>query len=69
MVKKDESVKEREDFGVRYWVAERSVGELQRSFSFPRQVEVESVKASLEDGVLRIVVPKREVRGWKIEIS
>ncbi|KAI5838557.1 putative heat shock protein Hsp30/Hsp42, partial [Morchella snyderi] len=70
LVKKDESVKERENLGVRYWVAERSVGELQRSFSFPRQVEVESVKASLEDGVLGIVVPKREVvRGRKIEIS
>lgn len=70
VVKKDESMKEKENSGVRYWVAERSVGEFQRSFSFPGQVEVESVKASLEDGVLRIVVPKREVvRGRKIEIS
>ncbi|KAH0605041.1 uncharacterized protein H6S33_005023 [Morchella sextelata] len=70
VVKKGESVKEKENAGVRYWVAERSVGEFQRSFSFPGQVEVESVKASLEDGVLRIVVPKREaVRGRKIEIS
>ncbi|KAL3465606.1 HSP20-like chaperone [Aspergillus heterothallicus] len=42
----------------RYWVRERSVGEFQRSFSFPERVSQDDVKASLRDGVLSVVVPK-----------
>lgn len=55
----------------RYWVSERTVGEFQRSFSFPGAVNIEEVKASLEHGLLRIVVPKqKEVsKGRRIEIS
>lgn len=56
--------------GYRYWVSERSVGEFQRSFSFPGTVDIEAVKASLEHGILKIVVPKKEViKGRKIEIA
>jgi len=43
----------------KYWVRERSVGEFQRSFSFPQAVEQDAVKASLKNGILSIVVPKR----------
>ncbi|KUL91671.1 hypothetical protein ZTR_01443 [Talaromyces verruculosus] len=45
----------------RYWVAERSVGEFSRIFSFPAQIDQEAVKASLKNGVLSITVPKKVV--------
>lgn len=55
--------------GYRCWVSERTVGEFQRSFSLPGAVDIDAVKASLENGLLKIVVPKREVvKGKKIEI-
>lgn len=56
--------------GYRCWVSERTVGEFQRSFSLPGAVDINAVKASLENGLLKIIVPKREVvKGKKIEIS
>ncbi|KAL2852567.1 HSP20-like chaperone [Aspergillus pseudodeflectus] len=42
----------------RYWVSERSVGEFQRTFSFPSRVDQDAVKASLKDGILSVLVPK-----------
>ncbi|KAL4995155.1 30 kDa heat shock protein [Aspergillus recurvatus] len=42
----------------RYWVSERSVGEFQRTFTFPTRVNQDNVKASLKDGILSVVVPK-----------
>ncbi|EAS32692.3 heat shock protein 30 [Coccidioides immitis RS] len=42
----------------KYWVTERSVGEFQRSFSFPARVNQDAVRASLKDGILHVVVPK-----------
>lgn len=42
----------------RVWISERSVGEFQRSFSFPARVDQDGVKASLKNGILSIVVPK-----------
>lgn len=44
--------------GHRYWVSERSVGEFQRSFSFPTRVNQDGVKANLKHGVLSVTVPK-----------
>jgi HSP20 family molecular chaperone IbpA len=44
--------------GSEYWISERSVGEFARTFSFPKQVDQEKVRASLKDGILSIVVPK-----------
>ena len=43
-----------------YWVSERSVGEFARSFHFPNPVDHENVKASMKNGILRVVVPKTE---------
>lgn len=45
------------------WVAERKVGEFRREFAFPGSINVEAVKATLECGVLRIVVPKIVLAG------
>jgi len=42
-----------------YWVSERSVGEFSRSFSFPSRVDHENIKASLKNGILSVVVPKK----------
>lgn len=42
----------------KYWLSERSFGEFQRSFSFPGRVDTEGVTASLNNGVLTVVVPK-----------
>ncbi|KAI5815712.1 HSP20-like chaperone [Pyronema omphalodes] len=63
-----EKIKEKSK-GPKYWVSERSVGEFSRSFSFPGHVDIDQVKASLEHGILKIVVPKMEKKtGRKIEI-
>lgn len=54
----------------RYWVSERSMGEFQRSFSFPTPVDVDSVKAGLEHGLLKVTVPKMEQKkGKRITIT
>lgn len=45
----------------RYWVSERSVGEFHRTFQFPTPVDQDNVKASLKNGILSIVVPKKVV--------
>ncbi|KAK4447960.1 30 kDa heat shock protein [Podospora aff. communis PSN243] len=40
------------------WLHERSIGQFSRTFTFPSRVEHENVSASLDNGVLSIVVPK-----------
>jgi len=40
--------------------AERSSGAFRRSITLPAHVEADEVNASMEDGVLRILVPKAE---------
>ncbi|KAI1073724.1 HSP20-like chaperone [Whalleya microplaca] len=42
----------------KYWVSERSVGEFSRSFNFPTRIDTEGVKASMENGILNVTVPK-----------
>ncbi|KAL7267578.1 hypothetical protein RUND412_009832 [Rhizina undulata] len=67
---KKETTEKAEESGVRtkYWVSERTVGEFQRSFSFPGSIDIDAVKASLEHGILKIAVPKKEqAKGRKIE--
>jgi len=39
---------------------ERSYGAFQRSFTLPHTVDPEQVKASYKDGVLRVMLPKRQ---------
>jgi len=54
----------------KYWVSERSVGEFSRSFSFPSHVDIDNVKANLDHGILKVVVPKLEKKsGRKIEVA
>lgn len=38
---------------------ERRLGAFQRSFTFPDEVDADGMKATLKDGILRILVPKK----------
>ncbi|KAI3319987.1 30 kDa heat shock protein [Xylariaceae sp. AK1471] len=42
----------------KYWVYERSVGNFQRSFTFASRVDHDNVSASLDNGILTVIVPK-----------
>ena len=53
-----------------YHRIERSYGRFSRSFPLPSSVDQESIKATLKDGVLRIILPKKmEVFPKQIEIA
>ncbi|HRO66411.1 MAG TPA: Hsp20/alpha crystallin family protein [Pseudobdellovibrionaceae bacterium] len=39
---------------------ERAYGQFQRSFTLPTSIDVDKVEANLEDGVLRVALPKSE---------
>lgn len=43
-----------------YHRIERSYGSFSRSFTLPHEVDAEGVKASFQDGVLTVSVPKKE---------
>ncbi|KAI0854459.1 HSP20-like chaperone [Daldinia vernicosa] len=54
----------------KFWVSERSVGEFSRTFQFPTRVDTDNVKASLNNGILSIVVPKaKKPEGRKVVIN
>jgi HSP20 family protein len=42
---------------------ERSSGRFSRSFTLPENVDASKIEAHFEDGVLRVVLPKTEVKG------
>ncbi|CAO3629587.1 unnamed protein product [Mucor fragilis] len=41
-----------------WWVKERVSGSFTRSFAFPTPINSESIKASFDNGVLKVVIPK-----------
>jgi HSP20 family protein len=43
-----------------YLQIERPYGIFQRTFAIPRMIDLEKIKAAYKDGVLRIVLPKKE---------
>ena len=54
----------------KYWVAERSVGEFHRAFTFPSRVDQDAVKARLNNGILNVTVPKAtEHKAKRIEVE
>jgi len=57
-VTKHDKSKKHEKPHYKYWVSERSVGEFHRSFTFPQRVDQDAVKASLNNGILTLTVPK-----------
>jgi len=46
----------------RFWITERSFGSFNRTFQFPSRVDHDSVKASMKNGILSVVVPKAKAR-------
>ncbi|KAL2344088.1 hypothetical protein Fmac_005373 [Flemingia macrophylla] len=53
---------EKEDKNHTWHRVERSSGKFMRSFRLPENAKVDQVKASMENGVLTITVPKEEVK-------
>lgn len=49
----------------KWWVNERASGSFQRSFKFPAPINASDIKASYENGVLKIRVPKVPNEGRK----
>jgi len=54
---------------LKVWVTERSVGSFRRVFHLPSPVDTDDTRASLEHGVLRLVVPKKVVEKRRIVIE
>ena len=55
-----------------YHRIERSYGSFSRSFTLPDTIHPENVKASFKDGVLTVILPKKEMakpRQIKVEVS
>jgi len=46
-------------------LSERLGGDFRRTFAFPSAVREEGVQASMENGVLSLVVPKRQLEGTR----
>lgn len=51
---------------------ERKIGPFQRTFTLPLDADMKALKAKLEDGLLRIDLPKRDMSGeprMKIQVE
>lgn len=55
---------------LRFWLAERSIGEFSRSFNFPTPVDQGAVTANFNDGILSLRVPKaKRYESRRVEIQ
>lgn len=64
---KEESSEQKEDG--KYIVKERSVSNLSRSFHVPENVDVSKIEANMEDGVLKITLPKAEKKDTSTKVQ
>jgi HSP20 family protein len=64
-----EKKQEEEEKGERYHRIEREYGSFHRGFRFPENVTSDKVKANYKDGVLKVTLPKIEVKAKKIEVK
>ncbi|KAJ0979588.1 hypothetical protein J5N97_015062 [Dioscorea zingiberensis] len=62
-----ERSKEHEEKNDKWHRVERSSGKFLRSFRLPENAKVEQVKASMENGVLTVTVPKEEVKKTEVK--
>ena len=61
---------EKQSDGENFHFTERSYGSFFRSFTLPKNVDSEAIKAEYKDGILTVTLPKREeVKPKKVEIS
>lgn len=67
---KGERKYQKEEDGEYFHLMEREYGSFQRSFSLPSKVDKEKVTATFRDGVLEIILPKKEeVKPKQIDIN
>lgn len=67
---KGEKKRETDQQSADYRISERSFGTFERSFTLPRSVDAEGIKADFKDGVLTVHFPKREeAKGRQIKID
>ena len=59
---------EREAHAEHFHRLESAYGKFERTFSLSQRIDVEGITAKLEDGVLRVVLPKRNSVGKQIEV-
>ncbi|KAJ0967828.1 hypothetical protein J5N97_024745 [Dioscorea zingiberensis] len=62
-----ERSKEHEEKNDKWHRVERSSGKFLRSFRLPENAKVEQVKASMENGVLTVTVPKEEAKKTEVK--
>lgn len=68
--KSRESKKEDEKDGTTFLRVERSFGEFTRSFVLPDNVNIESIDAEFKDGLLKVVLEKKEpAKPKELEVS
>jgi HSP20 family protein len=60
--KRREKIEER---GEKFYRVERKVGSFRRLISLPVEVEADKAKARLKDGVLEVILPKKEKKKGK----
>lgn len=56
-----EKQEEKEDKDRHFYRIERSYGNFQRTLSLPDDANVEEIQANMKDGVLKLMIPRREV--------
>ncbi len=56
---KGEKKSERKEEKENYYLAERHYGSFERAFRLPDTADAEKIKASFEDGILTVTVPKK----------
>ena len=62
--------RKREESNEQEFLTERSYGKFQRSLTLPTAVDAEKVKASYQDGLLQVVLPKaEEAKPKQIEVD
>lgn len=72
LVLKGEVKREEETKEANYYLSERSYGSFSRTIPLPVEVDTERVKASFKNGILELVIPKKEEskpKEIKIEVS
>jgi HSP20 family protein len=70
LISGNRKIEQMEEENETYYSAERTYGPFQRSFSLPEGIDPEHIIAELQDGVLRVVVPKAaEMKARKISLK
>ncbi len=64
-----EKRREKDATGSAYQMLERSYGPFSRKFNLPKNVDADSIRAVLKNGVLSITVPKKEMPQQSVQIT